>query len=174
MQQFTPHTLEMWNWATFRSPLRFIQTMTLVAIIMAFELNAFFIKTLLWLPPTNFLVIGRLVLIGILALPGVKEYYTWIEVCARSSDAMNLLIWVYLEIVQTMMLVAIIMAFELNVFFIRTLLWPTPTNFLVVGRLILIGILALPGVKEYYTWIEVCVNFRDAMNLPSCSSSWNH
>jgi phosphatidylserine synthase 2 len=84
MQQFTPHTLEIWNWAAFSSPLRFTQTMLLVVIIMAFELNAFFIKTLLWLPPTNFLVIGRLIFVGVLALPGVKEYYTWLEVCSQS------------------------------------------------------------------------------------------
>jgi phosphatidylserine synthase 2 len=78
--QFTPHTLEIWNWASFASPLRFLQTLVLVVVIMAFELNAFFLKTLLWMPPPHPLVIGRLVLLGTLALPGVKEYHAWLDV----------------------------------------------------------------------------------------------
>ena len=73
----------MWNWATFSSPLRFGQTCLLVVVILAFELNAFFLKTLLWIPPPNLLNVARLVLLGVLALPGVKEYHAWLEVRPR-------------------------------------------------------------------------------------------
>ena len=72
--------MEIWNWATFSSPLRFVQTMFLVVIIMVFELNAFALKTLLWVPPPNLLNVARLGLLGLLALPGVKEYHAWLEV----------------------------------------------------------------------------------------------
>jgi phosphatidylserine synthase 2 len=78
--QFTPHTLEIWNWGTFSSPLRLFQTLLLVAVILAFELNAFFLKTLLWVPPPHYLNVVRLAFLGILALPGVKEYYAWLNV----------------------------------------------------------------------------------------------
>ena len=55
----------------------------LVVVILAFELNAFFLKTLLWIPPPNLLNVARLVLLGVLALPGVKEYHAWLEVRPR-------------------------------------------------------------------------------------------
>ena len=78
--QFTPHTLEVWDWASFSSPLRLFQTLFLVALILAFELNAFFLKTLLWVPPPNLLNVLRLALLGILAMPAVKEYHAWLNV----------------------------------------------------------------------------------------------
>ena len=54
---------------------------------MVFELHAFSLKTLLWLPPPHVLVVGRLVMVGFLALPGVKEYHAWVDVRPRSPCA---------------------------------------------------------------------------------------
>jgi phosphatidylserine synthase 2 len=78
--QFTPYSFEVWNWAAFESPKRFLQALLLVALVMMFELNAFFLKTLLWIPPPHFSNIARLVVLGLLALPAVKEYHTFINV----------------------------------------------------------------------------------------------
>jgi phosphatidylserine synthase 2 len=81
--QFTPETFEVWNWAAFQSPKRFLQALLLVVLVMMFELNAFFLKTLLWIPPPHKLNIARLVVLGFLALPAVKEYHTFINVRFR-------------------------------------------------------------------------------------------
>lgn len=80
--QFTP-TFEILDWAIFSSPMRFVQALTLVAMTLAFELNAFFLKTLLWLPPPHFLNISRLLFLWSLALPAVKEYHEFLEVCMQ-------------------------------------------------------------------------------------------
>ena len=43
------------------------------------QVNAFFLKYLLWIPPLNPLNSYRLLLLFLLALPATKEYYTFIE-----------------------------------------------------------------------------------------------
>lgn len=85
LQQFTPSTFEIFDWAIFSSPMRFLQAHALVAMTLAFELNAFFLKTLLWLPPPHFLNVSRLLFLWALALPAVKEYHVFLEVCIMCS-----------------------------------------------------------------------------------------
>ena len=43
-----------------------------VVIILLFELNHFFLKTVLWVPPINPLNTYRLTILFLLALPGIK------------------------------------------------------------------------------------------------------
>ena len=43
-------------------PKRFLQAMVPVAVMLAFDLNVFFLKYALWLPPTNPLNTYRLLL----------------------------------------------------------------------------------------------------------------
>jgi phosphatidylserine synthase 2 len=89
MLQFMPYTFEVWDWAEFSSPKRLLQALCLVTVELAFELNAFFLKTLLWIPPPHPLNISRLLLLWMLALPGVKEYHSFLEVrtdiCLRTT-----------------------------------------------------------------------------------------
>ena len=92
LQQFTPSTFEIFDWAMFSYPMRFVQALTLVAVTLAFVLNAFFLKTLLWLPPPHFLNISRLLFLWLLALPAAKEYHAFLEVrCLACSGCAVLL-----------------------------------------------------------------------------------
>ena len=43
------------------------------------QVNAFFLKYVLWIPPLNPLNSYRLLLLFLLALPATKEYYTFID-----------------------------------------------------------------------------------------------
>jgi phosphatidylserine synthase 2 len=51
------------------------------------QVNAFFLKYVLWVPPLNPLNTYRLILLFLLALPATKEYYTFIE--NEESDVFN-------------------------------------------------------------------------------------
>lgn len=75
-----PYTFEMWDWAEFSSPKRLMQALVLVAMVLAFELNAFFLKTLFWIPPPHAINILRLILLWGIGLPGIKEYHSFLEV----------------------------------------------------------------------------------------------
>jgi len=51
-----------------------------VAAFLAVEVNVFFLKYALWVPPTNPLNTARLVLWLLVGAPAVREYYEFIEV----------------------------------------------------------------------------------------------
>ncbi len=52
------------------------------------QVNVFFLKYALWIPPTNPLNTYRLLLWFLCALPGIREYYEFIEaVCPQGNAA---------------------------------------------------------------------------------------
>ena len=63
----------------FSSPVRLLQCMGLVAVFLLVEVNAFFLKYILWVPPLNPLNTYRLVLFFLMGIPAVREYYIFIE-----------------------------------------------------------------------------------------------
>lgn len=87
--QFMPYTFEMWDWAEFSSPKRLLQALVLVVMVLAFELNAFFLKTLFWIPPPHPINILRLLLLWGIGLPGIKEYHSFLEVCSQADTSHN-------------------------------------------------------------------------------------
>ena len=78
---------------TLSSPLmhlsRCVQCLLPIAVILLFEVNAFFLKYVLWLPPLNPLNTYRLTLLFLLALPSVKEYYEFIELQGTNASIFN-------------------------------------------------------------------------------------
>ena len=63
----------------FQSPKRTLQCLALVAIFLLIEVNAFFLKYVLWIPPLNPLNTYRLILLFLMGIPAVREYYIFIE-----------------------------------------------------------------------------------------------
>lgn len=46
---------------------------------MTVELNTFFLKFCLWIPPRNPLIVYRLVLWWLIAIPTIREYNTYLQ-----------------------------------------------------------------------------------------------
>ena len=59
---FTPASLDSYIWNPTSSPLRFFQCAFIVVLCLVFELNAFFFKYVLWIPPPHLLNHIRLAL----------------------------------------------------------------------------------------------------------------
>ena len=77
--QFTPHSMDIFQWTWFRSPKRFLQCFFPAVIILLFEVNHFFLKFELWVPPINPLNTIRLFILFLIAVPGIREYYKFID-----------------------------------------------------------------------------------------------
>ncbi|AQK92005.1 CDP-diacylglycerol--serine O-phosphatidyltransferase 1 [Zea mays] len=60
-------------------PLRFIQVLFLCVVFMTVELNTFFLKFCLWIPPRNPLVVYRLILWWLIAIPTIREYNSYLQ-----------------------------------------------------------------------------------------------
>lgn len=85
LMQFTPYSLDSFQWEMFSSPKRCLQCFFPAGIILLFEVNHFFLKYELWVPPTNPLNTIRLSILFLIAIPGIREYYEFIE-----SDTMDI------------------------------------------------------------------------------------
>ena len=77
--------------------------MTVLLFLMV-EVNAFFLKFILWVPPLNPLNTLRLLIWFGLALPATKEYYAFIEEADRNVMKLGAFAWLAaaLAFVETM------------------------------------------------------------------------
>lgn len=79
MSQFTPATWDRDQWDMFSAPLRFLQVLLLIIGCLVVELNAFFLKFCLWIPPPNPLNLYRLIVWWLIANPAVREYNQFLQ-----------------------------------------------------------------------------------------------
>ncbi|XP_020592544.1 CDP-diacylglycerol--serine O-phosphatidyltransferase 2-like [Phalaenopsis equestris] len=77
--QFTPAQWDKDEWHPLQGPWRFIQVLTLCVVFLTVELNTFFLKFCLWIPPGNPVVIYRLILWWIIAIPTIREYNSYLQ-----------------------------------------------------------------------------------------------
>mmetsp|Transcript_27 Transcript_27/g.58 ORF Transcript_27/g.58 Transcript_27/m.58 type:complete len:446 (+) Transcript_27:177-1514(+) len=76
--QFTPESVEQYEWKMMSSPKRFVQCIVLAGFCLACEVNAFFMKYVLWIPPRNMLNTYRLFVFFAMVIPAVNEYYYYV------------------------------------------------------------------------------------------------
>ncbi|KAL6566364.1 heat shock protein Pss1 [Orobanche gracilis] len=77
--QFTPARWDKDEWHPFLGPLRFFQVLGLCVGFLTVELNTFFLKFCLWIPPRNPLIVYRLVLWWLIAIPTIREYNSYLQ-----------------------------------------------------------------------------------------------
>lgn len=77
--QFTPARWDKNEWHPFLGPWRFILILCLCVVFLTVELNTFFLKFCLWIPPRNPLVVYRLILWWLIAIPTLREYNSYLQ-----------------------------------------------------------------------------------------------
>ncbi|CAN7064003.1 unnamed protein product [Brassica oleracea var. botrytis] len=77
--QFTPAHWDKDEWHPLQGPWRFIQVLTLCIIFLTVELNTFFLKFSLWIPPRNPVILYRLILWWLIAIPTIREYNSYLQ-----------------------------------------------------------------------------------------------
>jgi phosphatidylserine synthase 2 len=105
--QLLPYKVERFDWAVFSSPMRCLQSLIPVVFFLIVEVNAFFLKFVLWVPPLNPMNTLRLLLWLGLALPATKEYYQYIEHDTGSFIKIGAFAWLgaALALVETLLAV---------------------------------------------------------------------
>ncbi|KAG6396604.1 hypothetical protein SASPL_142757 [Salvia splendens] len=77
--QFTPAMWDKDEWHPFLGPFRFVQVLSLCIVFLTVELNTFFLKFCLWVPPRNPIIVYRLVLWWLIAIPTIREYNSYLQ-----------------------------------------------------------------------------------------------
>nr|XP_043638593.1 CDP-diacylglycerol--serine O-phosphatidyltransferase 1-like [Erigeron canadensis] len=79
LSQFTPAHWDKDEWHPFLGPWRFIQVLFLCIVFLTVELNTFFLKFCLWIPSRNPVIVYRLILWWLIAIPTVREYNSYLQ-----------------------------------------------------------------------------------------------
>ncbi|KAA3456114.1 CDP-diacylglycerol--serine O-phosphatidyltransferase 1-like isoform X2 [Gossypium australe] len=77
--QFTPAQWDKDEWHPLLGPWRFIQVLSLCIVFLTVELNTFFLKFCLWIPPRNPVIVYRLILWWLIAIPTIREYNLYLQ-----------------------------------------------------------------------------------------------
>eukprot|EP01112_Ceratiomyxa_fruticulosa_P016204 TRINITY_DN4861_c0_g1_i1.p1 TRINITY_DN4861_c0_g1~~TRINITY_DN4861_c0_g1_i1.p1 ORF type:complete len:448 (+),score=87.58 TRINITY_DN4861_c0_g1_i1:390-1733(+) len=78
VSQFTPDHYDEYRWEMLANWKRFVAVIIVIAVISVVELNAFFLKYLLWIPPPHPINVVRLFIWSAIGMPGLREYYSFV------------------------------------------------------------------------------------------------
>ncbi|KAL0223488.1 hypothetical protein P9112_002878 [Eukaryota sp. TZLM1-RC] len=78
INQLGPFSFKVFKWPVFTSPLRFFSMSLLLVIALLIEINCFFLKTVLWLPPMSPFNTVRLLFWWLWGTPGLAEFYQFL------------------------------------------------------------------------------------------------
>lgn len=79
MQQFSPVSWTKFEWGMTKSFTRFAAIVAIITLEIICELNAFYLKYLLWIPISSRLNLWRLLYFFFICLPGIRESYQYIS-----------------------------------------------------------------------------------------------
>ncbi|KAJ1986856.1 hypothetical protein H4R33_003126 [Dimargaris cristalligena] len=103
--QFTPHSWTKFEWGPTKSFRNYVGVVIVVACILVCELNAFYLKYLLWVPPEHPLVTYRLILMFLFGIPSVRELYDYM--INPSNPRIGTQIWLMFANIVTEVLICI-------------------------------------------------------------------
>ena len=75
--QFTPYSWTDFHWAATKSLKAYIVAIILCTLLLTSEVIGFYLKYLLWIPPQNFMYVGRSVLYAFAGCAGIRELYQY-------------------------------------------------------------------------------------------------
>ena len=104
---FAPASLDKYTWRPTDSPARFTKCAFLVACGLAFDLNTFFLKHVLWMPPTHVATNARLALWFTMSNIAIREYYVFIESPDMSAAKLGANAWLALAVLVVEALVVV-------------------------------------------------------------------
>ncbi|XP_057841329.2 CDP-diacylglycerol--serine O-phosphatidyltransferase 1 isoform X3 [Cryptomeria japonica] len=104
--QFTPANWDKDEWQPLSGPWRFFQVFGLIIVFLTVELNAFFLKFCLWIPPRNPLNAYRLIIWWLIAVPTIREYNSYLQ-DRKSIKKVGTFCWLSLAICIVELLICI-------------------------------------------------------------------
>ncbi|XP_076450814.1 phosphatidylserine synthase 2-like [Babylonia areolata] len=77
--QFTPYRWTDFDWRPMSSLKRWMAMLGVIAIFLLAELNTFYLKFVLWIPPEHCLCLGRLVLFLFMGAAAMRETFQYLD-----------------------------------------------------------------------------------------------
>lgn len=103
--QFTPATWTAFDWAATRSLKNYLVALLVIFGFLQAELNCFYLKALLWIPPPHPLNVIRVFLMGFMGMTGVREVYQYFY--DASCKRLGAQAWVVIACIWTETLICV-------------------------------------------------------------------
>ncbi|XP_060553279.1 phosphatidylserine synthase 2-like [Ruditapes philippinarum] len=145
--QFTPYSWTDFNWKPTSSLIRWFATLGIFVIFLLAELNTFYLKFVLWIPPEHYLNLGRLVFILFMGAAALRETFQYLD--DPEPNKFGRQSWMMIAIVITELLVTVKFDYE-------TITKPLPKT---IAYFWILGFLGLVGYTVWKFYIK-----RDVKN----------
>jgi len=103
--QFIPFHFDRYKWGIFGNYRRFLAFLTVIVCFSIVELNSFFLKAELWIPPPHPINIIRLCIWGLVGMPALREFFQFVD--DPNCKRMGPMSWLSLAITGTETLICI-------------------------------------------------------------------
>ncbi len=77
--QFSPHDWIEFDWKPTESLKRLFFMVGVITLFFLAELNTFYVKYVLWIPPPSYLCLGRLVFIWLVGAVAMRESFEYMD-----------------------------------------------------------------------------------------------
>ncbi|KAI9227441.1 MAG: phosphatidyl serine synthase-domain-containing protein [Piptocephalis tieghemiana] len=142
VQQFTPHSWTKFEWRALENWRNYFGVIGLLFTALVCELNAFYLKYLLWIPPVHWINVLRLVIFFLCSIPGVRELYQYMS----DPNCKRLGAHTWLQLANLATEVLIIVKFSDGEF-----PKPMPTHIKILWAFSLISMVGY-GFYKFYPW----------------------
>jgi len=105
VRQLSPQQFDPFHWDVLSSGKRFFAVCLLIVLIEIVELNAFFLKFVLWIPPPHYLNVLRLILWFFIGMPAIRESYQFAT--QSSCKRLGTMAWLASAILGTEVLISL-------------------------------------------------------------------
>lgn len=79
ISQFRPYNWIEFDWRPADSIKRFLYVFAVFCVFLLGELNTFYLKYILWIPPPNFLCLGRLIFMWLISAVAMRESFEYLD-----------------------------------------------------------------------------------------------
>lgn len=145
--QFTPYSWTDFNWKPLSSLKRWLAVLGIICIFILAELNLFYLKFVLWIPPEHHLCLTRLVFFLFMGAAALREGFQYLD--DPNCKKFGRQSWLIIAIIITEFLVVIKFGWE-------TLTKPIPTH---IAYFWILGFIGLVVYTVWKFWI-----YRDVKN----------
>ncbi|KAK6973721.1 phosphatidylserine synthase 2 [Biomphalaria glabrata] len=109
-QQFTPHSWIDYDWKPTSSLKRWLSMLGVISMFLLAELNTFYLKFVLWIPPEHYLCLSRLVVFLFMGAAAMRETFQFLD--DPNCKKFGRQSWVIVSIIITELL--IVLKFDWN------------------------------------------------------------
>ncbi|XP_033106106.1 phosphatidylserine synthase 2-like isoform X1 [Anneissia japonica] len=155
IQQFTPYSWTRFDWKPTKSLKRWLAVIGIMCMFQIAELNTFYLKFVLWIPPPHFINWARMIMLSPAAAVAIRETFQYLEdpTCKKFGEQS----WIISAMILTEVLLVLKFDREL-------ILKPFPSHIAVCWIIAFISLVAWT-IYQFYIRPQFCAPEQEPVEI---------